>query len=148
MLDGGAGHGVITAALLELDLVLRVIAVKSHAARAGALRARFGDTEVVVVRADAADLRLPRRPFHVVANPPFALSAPLLRRLVHPGSRLVTAHLVLQRQVARRWAGPDAPAAARWRRTFTPMLGPAVPRRAFRPPPQVDAQVLVLRRHR
>lgn len=145
MLDVGAGHGVIAAALLELDLDLRVLAIESHPERAAALRDRFGDA-VVVVRADAADLRLPRRPFHVVANPPFAASAALLRRLTHPGSRLVSAHLVLQRQVARRWAAPDAPAATRWHRTYAPTLGRSVPRHAFRPPPHVDAQVLVLRR--
>ena len=145
MLDVGAGHGVITAALLDLDLDLRIVAVESHAARVAALKARFGD-RVIVVRADAADLRLPRRPFHVVANPPFVVSTPLLRRLVHPGSRLETAHVVLQQQAARRWSGSDAPAVARWGRTFTATLGPGVPRNAFRPPPQVDARVLVLRR--
>jgi 23S rRNA (adenine-N6)-dimethyltransferase len=84
------------------------------------------------VRADAADLRTPRRPFHVVANPPFGITAPLLRRLLHPGSRLVSAHLVLQRQVVRRWASADAPGA--------------LPRRAFRPHAPVDVRVLCIRR--
>jgi 23S rRNA (adenine-N6)-dimethyltransferase len=144
VLDVGAGLGALTAPLL--DTGARVVAVEAHPARAAALRTRFG-RHVVVVVADAADLRLPRRPFHVVANPPFAVSSALLRRLVHPGSRLRDAHLVLQEPAARRWAGPDAPAAARWQRAFTPSLGPHLPRTAFRPPPSVGARVLVLRRH-
>lgn len=143
VVDVGAGFGVITAALL--DVGARVIAVENHAGRIAHLQARFG-RDVVVVAADGGDLRLPRRPFRVVANPPFAITAALLTRLVHPGSRLRSAHLVLQEQAARRWAGPSAPAARRWQSGFEPALGPRIPRTAFRPPPRVSTRVLVLRR--
>ena len=143
VLDIGAGHGAITAELVRDGR--RVIAVESHPERARGLRERFGSA-VIVVRADAADLRLPTRPFRVVANPPFGVTSALLRRLVHPGSRLVTGHLVLQEQVARRWASPGAPGWNRWSATFAASLGRSVPRNALRPPPRVDARVLVLRR--
>lgn len=143
MLDVGAGDGVITAELLRVGA--RVIAVETHPGRVRALRERFGD-RVTVVRVDAADLRLPRRPFRVVANPPFGVSAPLLRRLLHPGSRMTGARLVLQRQVVQRWSSPAAPGAARWSRSFRVESGRRVPRRAFSPPPRVDACVLVIER--
>ncbi|MGN6474890.1 MAG: rRNA adenine N-6-methyltransferase family protein, partial [Mycobacteriales bacterium] len=109
------------------------------------LRERFG-RQLVVVQADAGDLRLPRRPFHVVANPPFAITTQLVRRLVHSGSRLVTAHLVVQSQAANRWASDRAPAANRWRRSFAIDADRRVPRRAFVPPPRADARVRVIRR--
>ena len=141
VLDVGAGRGVVTAALLASGA--RVIAIEAHPERAAHLRRRFGD-EVTVVRADAADLRLPRRPFSVVANPPFGITTPLLRRLLSSGGRLVAAHLVLQDQAARRWAAPDAPGRRRWGVDHTVALGPAVPRRAFTPPPRVAARVLVV----
>jgi len=141
VLDIGAGDGIITAALV--DAGARVIAVELHPERLAALRRRFG-ARVVVVRADATALKLPRRPYHVVANPPFAATSPLLRRLLQPGTRLVSAHLVLQDHAARRWAGPDAPAAARWRRDFDAALGAHVPRHAFRPAPKVDSRVLAI----
>ena len=51
----------------------RVVAVELHPGRAAALRQRFG-ADIRVVQVDAADLRLPRRPFHVVANPPWAIT--------------------------------------------------------------------------
>lgn len=143
VLDVGAGTGALTRPLLEAGA--RVIAVERHPGRADALARRFGD-DIVLVRADAADLRLPRRPFHVVANPPFAVTAALLRRLVAPGSRMVTGHLVLQQAAVRRWSRPDAPGAGRWRWTFEAAPGRTIPRRAFRPPPTVDCRVLVLRR--
>lgn len=143
VLDVGAGCGAVTAPLL--DAGARVVAIELHPARVRHLRRRFGDA-VTVVRADAADLRLPTRPFTVVASVPYAITTPLLRRLTHPASRLRTAHLLVQTQAAARWSSPAAPAAARWQRTFTASLGLAVPRAAFRPPPRVDSRVLVLRR--
>lgn len=144
VLDIGAGTGTITGPLLAAGV--RVIAVESHPQRARQLRERFGN-DIVVVQTDAGDLRLPRRPFHVVANPPFAITSPLLRRLLHPGSRLLSARMVVQEQAAIRWSAPGAPAAPRWRRTFEISVGPRVPRRAFRPPPRVDPRILRIDRH-
>jgi 23S rRNA (adenine-N6)-dimethyltransferase len=143
VLDVGAGRGALTAPLV--DVGARVIAVELHPGRAAALRARFGPTVTVVV-ADAADLRLPTRPFRVVANPPFAISTALLRRLVAPGSRLVRADVVVPWHMARRWAGGQAPGWARWQRTFSARLGRPLPRSAFSPPPPNGVALLVLER--
>ena len=44
-------------------------------------RETFAGSRVTVVGADALELRLPRRPFRVVANPPYSTWATLLRRL-------------------------------------------------------------------
>ena len=144
VLDIGAGTGVVTAALVAAGA--RVIAIELHAGRAATLRERFRGDEVRVVHADAADLRLPRRPFRVVANPPYAITSPLLRRLLQPGSRLMTADLVLQRQAAQRWAGARAPGYGRWSQTFTAGLGLRIPRSAFRPYAGVDHAVLLITR--
>ncbi len=141
VLDVGAGRGALTRPLVARGA--RVIAIERHPGRAAALRAELGD-RVTVVRADAADLRLPRRPFHVLANPPYGVTTELLTRLLHPGSRMLSAHLVLQRDAARRWSSPSAPAARRWQQHYAATLGPVVPRRAFTPSPKVDSQVLRL----
>lgn len=143
VIDVGAGRGVLTELLIRGGA--RVIAVEAHTGRARFLREQFGDA-IVVVQADAADLRLPRRPFHVVANPPFGVTSALLRRLLQPGSRLLSAHLVLDRRAARRWAGPEAAGIARWGVVFEACVAHGVPRRAFRPRPQVDCAVLAIRR--
>jgi 23S rRNA (adenine-N6)-dimethyltransferase len=91
------------------------------------------------VEADAATLRLPRRPFRVVASPPYGITAGLLDLLLAPGSRLVAADLVLQRAAVRKYA-------ARRVRGGRMTEGLVVPRRAFTPPPRVDSAVLVVRR--
>lgn len=143
VLDIGAGRGALTAPLVATGA--RVIAVERHPQRVAELRAAFGG-DAVVVTADAGDLRLPRRPFHVVANPPFAATSGLLRRLLHPGSRLIAAHLVLDERAIQRWVSAAAPAAARWQREFEVIVGPRLPRAAFDPPPEVRCRVLTLSR--
>lgn len=142
VLDIGAGDGALTDPLVRAGA--RVIAVELHPGRADRLRQRFGG-DVTVVRADAADLRLPRRPFRVVANPPWAITDPLLRRLLGPGSRLVRADLLLKRPATRRWVEGRAD-HGRHRSRFLLRAGPTVPRRAFRPPPPIDARVLTVER--
>jgi 23S rRNA (adenine-N6)-dimethyltransferase len=89
VLDIGAGEGALTAPLIRAGA--RVVAVELHPARAERLRRQF--PEVTVVHADAARLRLPSRPFRVVASPPYGITAGLLGLLLAPGSRLG----------ARRW---------------------------------------------
>jgi 23S rRNA (adenine-N6)-dimethyltransferase len=143
VLDIGAGRGALTAPLVAAGA--RVIAVEAHPERAAHLRQTFGQA-VTVVQADAADLRLPRRPYQVVSNPPFAVTTAVLRRLLQPGSRMTSAHLIVDAHAARRWTSPGAPGAGRWGRTFSSSLGPIVPRAAFDPSPARDARVLIIQR--
>jgi 23S rRNA (adenine-N6)-dimethyltransferase len=144
VLDVGAGTGALTSQLV--DAGARVIAVELHARRAHQLRERFADAAVTVVQVDAADLRLPRRPFKVVANPPFAITSALIRRLLGRGTRLVTADLVVPKHVAVRWSSGRAPGANRWGRLFDADARRGLPRAAFRPAPPGPIAVLRLER--
>jgi 23S rRNA (adenine-N6)-dimethyltransferase len=137
VLDVGAGEGALTAHLVRAGA--QVVAVELNPRRAGLLRERFPG--ITVVHADAASIRLPGRPFRVVASPPYGISSSLLRTLLSPGSRLVAADLVLQRAVVRKYASGAT-------RRFSLTVGITLPRRAFLPPPQVDSAVLVVRRRR
>ena len=144
VLDIGAGTGALTRAL--------VAAARESSQSNSIQRARpsCGNASRAIPSAscasDAADLRLPRRPFRVVANPPYGITSALLRRLLAPGSRLNAADVVVQHTVARRWANGQAPGAGRWTRHYQTHMGLHVPRSAFRPPPRVDSTLLVVRR--
>ena len=141
VLDIGAGTGGLTTPLVAAGA--RVVAVELHPVRARVLRRRFAD--VVVVQTDASDLRLPRRPFRVVANPPFAVTTALLKRILRSGSALVTADLVVPRYVARRWTQANAPGAHRWQLVYATSTSRTLPARAFRPPATQPVQVLRIR---
>ncbi|UFU02811.1 methyltransferase domain-containing protein [Ruania suaedae] len=140
VLDLGVGSGALTRQLAAV--ARRVIAVELHPGRAQGLTAALGSAEAVaVVQADLLEVPLPRRPFRVVANPPYAIGAALVRRLTGPRSSLVRADLVLPRWMVRRFAAAPP-------RGFTAEVGPHVPAAAFVPPPRSDSAVLVLRRVR
>lgn len=139
VLDIGAGDGALTRPLLAAGA--RVIAVELHEGRLRSLRDLAShEPRLTVVRGDATDLWLPRRPFRAVANPPYAGATAILTRLTAAGSRLVDAHLVLQRQLARRLEAGGGSAALR--RGYGCDVVRTMPRSAFRSPPRVDSVVL------
>jgi 23S rRNA (adenine-N6)-dimethyltransferase len=103
-----------------------------------------------VIEADMLRLPLPREPFRVVANIPFAATTDLLRGLLaDPRTPLTRADLVLQWEVARKRAGrPRTALSASWSPWWRFRLGRRIPRAAFRPRPAVDAGILIAERRR
>ena len=85
----GAGTGRLTAPLAER--AGHVIAIEVDPRLARLLRRRFqGDARVTVVEADGLAAAFPACPFRVVANLPFAITTPMLRRLLDdPGLPLL-----------------------------------------------------------
>lgn len=140
VLDLGAGRGALTAPLVEAGAT--VLAVELHPGRAAVLAKRHTADPVRVVAVDLARLRLPARPFRVVASPPYQLSTALVDRLL-ASERMVSADLVLQRAAARRLVERRT---GQGRARFRLGLGVALPRGAFDPPPRVDSVVLRIRR--
>ena len=132
VVDLGAGHGALTSALL--DAGARVVAVELHPGRAQVLGERFADDPVTVVRADVATVRLPRRPFRVVANPPWAVAESVRAHLLRAPA-LVRADLVLPRWLVRRWAA-QSPRIA---------VGSSLRAESFHPRAPTGSAVAVLR---
>jgi 23S rRNA (adenine-N6)-dimethyltransferase len=137
VVDLGAGTGALTLPLLEAEA--RVIAVELHPGRARRLREKV-DHAAAVVERDLEDFVPPGRPFRVVANPPYAMTAAVLA-FVALARHLTAADLVLQRAVVRRVVDEDR----RQLRRFRARRGLPLPRCAFVPPPPVDSAVLQLR---
>ena len=139
--DLGAGSGAITATLAATGA--RVIAVERDPKLASRLRRRFRDEPLVrVVETDLRAVPLPRRPFLVVANPPFSLTITLARRLLaQPATPLAGAELIVQHEAARWLAAPrprDAETAW-WATRFEIRLRRVISPASFAPPPRVTA---------
>jgi 23S rRNA (adenine-N6)-dimethyltransferase len=141
VVDLGAGTGALTLPLLAAGA--RVIAVELHARRACRLRAAVNGHAASVVECDLEDFVPPGRPFRLVANPPYALTAAVLS-FVAQSSHLTAADLVLQQAVVRRVVDQGR----RDLRRFEARRGLPLPRKAFIPPPPIDSAVLQLRRRR
>jgi 23S rRNA (adenine-N6)-dimethyltransferase len=146
--DLGAGFGALTAPLARTGA--RVIAVELDPALAGRLRRRFSAEPLVgVVEADLRRIPLPRRSFHVVANPPFGLTTWLCRRLLGDRTlQLTGADLVLEWGAAK-WLTDSSPRdneTASWTARYDIRLVRRVPAASFSPRPRADAAYLTIRR--
>jgi 23S rRNA (adenine-N6)-dimethyltransferase len=138
VLDLGAGAGILTAALARAGA--RVTAVEIDPQLAAGLRQRFDD----VVEGDALRVALPREPFKVVANLPFAAGTAILRRLLDPRVPLERAEVIVEWGLATKRSAvwPSTQLGSYWGAWFELSVVRRLPRCVFSPPPSVDAGVL------
>jgi 16S rRNA (adenine1518-N6/adenine1519-N6)-dimethyltransferase len=150
----GPGRGILTAALLARGA--RVVGIELDERLASYLEERFGEgAGLEVVRADAlavdfsalARERAIELPLTVVGNIPYAITSPLLRRLLAVPGELARAVLMLQREVAERLlAEPGTKAygsltvGVRAVAKVTPVL--TLSPTKFRPPPRIWSAVV------
>jgi 23S rRNA (adenine-N6)-dimethyltransferase len=138
VLDIGAGGGSLTAALARAGA--EAVAIEIDPVLAARLRSRFPR----VVECDALTVPLPRDPFRVVANLPFAVGTPILRRLLRPETALLSADVIVDWRLADKRAAvwPSTRLGVEWNAWFELALVRRLPRCCFAPPPSVDAAVL------
>lgn len=132
VLDLGAGTGALTFPLAAV--AGRVVAIERDAKLARRLARRAPDN-VSVHQRDLADLWLPRRPFRVVANLPFAGSNEVVRRLLARQVPLLGADLIVELGTARGWV----------ERSDRCEIVCTLPSSAFVPAPRCTAAVLRIR---
>jgi len=145
VLDLGAGGGRLTAELARA--AGRVVAVELDPHWAAKLHGRWPNVDVAC--ADAAGVTLPREPFRVVANVPFARTTAILRHLLDdPRTPLERADVIVEWAVAVKRATPWPSTAndAMWGAWYETTLVRRLPRHAFDPPPSIDAGVLSISR--
>ena len=141
----GAGGGMLTRQLARA--AREVVAVEYDPCWAMRLRERFCDDENVrVVQGDALTVGLPKEPFVVVANIPFAITTPILHRLLDdPTAPLRSAHLLVQKQVALKHARltPTTLKTLNWSPWYGFSAGLELPADAFHPKLEINACLMV-----
>lgn len=149
MVEIGAGFGRLTAPLRTTGA--RVVAVEIDPGLAGSLRRRHGGHRVTVIEADFLTVTPPAEPHRTLGNVPFAITTPILRRLLDdPASQLRRADLIVQDGLVRKRAAtrPSTLLSLRWQPWWELRTERHLPAACFDPPPQVDAAVLSARRRR
>ncbi len=148
VVEVGAGFGRLTGELASR--AGRVLAIEADPRTAAQLASRFRDhAQVAVVVGDALCVPLPRRPFKVVANPPFHLTAALLRRLLDEClPQLQRADLVLEWRAAVGLCAISPPSrrSLPWQPWFEFLLARRLAADRFIPAPDCDAALVSIRR--
>ena len=156
VVEVGPGEGVLTAALA--DAAGRVVAIEKDARLMPILKQRFADTpHVTIVQddilhsniEDVATRVLEGRPYMVVANIPYYITAPILRLFMetqYPPHKMV---VMVQQEVAQRLCaapGQMSVLAIAAQYYCDVHCAFSVPRTDFTPMPAVDSAVVVLTR--
>lgn len=143
----GAGRGALTYALARRGV--EVVALEKDPHWADELRREVKRRGIVggvrVVRCDALDYRMPRRPHRVIGSLPFGATTAILRHLLDdPATSLVRADLLVQWEVARKRAvmPPSTLLSTTWAPWWSFEVAGRVPATAFHPVPSVDAGLL------
>lgn len=143
VVEFGPGRGALTLPLARAGV--RVMAFERDRDWADGLRDRVRRERVAdrvrVITTDLRRARLPREPYRVVANLPFAVTTDALGKLLDdPEAGPWRADLLVQWEVAVKRAAspPTSLRSAAWAPWWDLRLGDRVPRRAFRPVPAVD----------
>jgi len=155
LVEIGAGHGVLTAALAET--ADRVIAIeKDDRLVPGLMRDMPPNVEVVHADILTVDFRELRRragvpALRVVGNIPYSISSPLLFRVLDDREVIADCVFLLQKEVAERIAaGPGsksyAPLGILLQNEFEARVAFRVAPGSFSPPPKVQSALLTLRR--
>ena len=143
VVDIGAGRGIITEELAAAGC--RVVAVEKDVRLFRSLRARFiGRTNVECHHADILAFRLPHAPYHAVSSVPYGITSAVVRKLLQAPVPPVSAHLIVQREAAEKFAG--APRETLFSLLHKPSFAfdvvSSLRRTDFAPPPSVDSVVL------
>ncbi len=151
VVDLGAGDGALTRVLAAAGVDVWAVEIDPRRIRTleQGLAADRTTDRVRVIRCDLRRLRLPARPYRVVANPPWSLTSEVLTMLfADPLRGPERADLIVQRGVAVTFARtpPESLRVATLVPWWTFDLGPTIDRRSFRPPPSIDGAVLTIRR--
>ncbi|HSE61876.1 MAG TPA: 16S rRNA (adenine(1518)-N(6)/adenine(1519)-N(6))-dimethyltransferase RsmA [Candidatus Saccharimonadales bacterium] len=151
ILEIGPGLGPLT---IELTARAKhVVAVELDDRLARELPARVPAHNLTVVHSDILQFDLSQLPagYKVVANVPYYVTSLIIRMLLESPTPPDVAVLLVQKEVAERLAaGPgDMSILAVSAQLYAEVnLGPVITADKFDPPPKVDSQVVVLRRHK
>jgi 16S rRNA (adenine1518-N6/adenine1519-N6)-dimethyltransferase len=150
ILEIGPGLGSLTHHLVKQ--AAHVIAVEVDQSLVTSLPIRVPAKNLKVVQADILKFDLSELPvgYKVVANIPYYLTSNLLRVLAESSDPPSTMVLLVQKEVARRVCaepGQMSLLSVSVQLYYDAQLGVVVPAKLFTPPPKVDSQVVILRRH-
>ncbi len=102
IIEIGPGKGIITDFLIAQNC--KVIAIEADEKLCSQLQKKYKKTpHLSIIHADFLRYTLPQKPFMVVANIPFNITADIIRKLID--SNMQSAYLIMQKEAAHKYIG-------------------------------------------
>lgn len=149
VLELGAGKGALTKILSEKSRqVLAVEYDKKFVDKLEAIASVLDN--IKVIHQDILKISLPREPFVIVSNIPFAITTDIMKMLLNnPNNGLQRAIIIMEKGAAKRFTSNRVkdPYVMAWRMWFDLSIERGISREHFSPPPKVDsAMVSIVRK--
>lgn len=144
VLEVGAGSGILTEELLHA--AREVVACEIDSRLIAALCDRFkGVGNLRLFQRDFLELQLPKEPYKVFANIPFAITGEVVRKLLQAAQPPLDCYLVVQKEAACKFIirpGANTMAAVLYYPWWTIEVTYRFRRTDFAPPPHVDCVLM------
>ena len=150
VIEIGPGRGIITDALLEK--YGHVIAIEADQNLFSELKQRYERKNITLIHANFLFQPLPNKPFDIVSNIPFNLTADIIRKITDDRSQLSKACLIVQKEAAQKFAGIPYSESSLisniLKVRYSVEILREISRNNFTPRPKFDAVFLALRKRK
>ncbi|WP_340084354.1 23S ribosomal RNA methyltransferase Erm [Siminovitchia sp. FSL H7-0308] len=146
VLELGAGKGAITNILS--NRARKVLAVEYDRTFVKKLK-QLKLKNTVIIEQDLLNISLPREPYVVVSNIPYAITTPIMKMLLNkPSSGFQRGVIVMEKGAAKRFTSSIVkdPYVIAWRMWFDIRYIKTISRDNFSPPPSVDSAIITINR--
>lgn len=149
VIEIGPGKGIITKNLVQKAIYVEAIEADKLLVRY--LQKKFENTEnLKIIYDDILNYKLPESSYLIVANIPFKITAQILRKILSPESKLLSAYLILQEEAAIKYLGAphaDSPLLSNLLQvTFSIEKIMKIERSNYTPRPKVDTMYIAFHR--
>lgn len=148
VLELGAGKGDLTEILTQR--AKKVIAVELDHKFVKTLEKKMTNSpNVTIIHQDILKIYLPKEKFMVVSNIPYAITTPILKKLLNnPLSNFQRGVIVMEKGAAKRFTSKNVkdPNVIAWRMWFDIRIVKGISRKNFSPPPKVDSAMVFINR--
>lgn len=146
VLELGAGKGAITNVLS--NRARKILAVEYDQKFIRKLQ-QLEMKNTVIIQQDILKISLPREPFVVVSNIPYAITTPVMKMLLNkPSSGFQRGVIVMEKGTAKRFTSNFVkdPYIIAWKMWFDIRYVKGISRKNFSPPPRVDSAMITINR--
>lgn len=148
VIDIGAGKGALTSVLSQRSG--QVLAVEYDRKLVEILKRTFHHhPNTKIIHQDMLKMKLPKEPFIVVSNIPYAITTPIMKMLLNkPASSFQRGVIVMEKGAAKRFTAKwvKDPYVITWRMWFDIKYVKEISRKNFSPPPKVDSAMITINR--